>query len=215
MFKNLSFALTVSVLLSLLTGLGYSADQPSPAELKMREMLRNTMLQLRAAETEKINLETAQAELQKENDGLKKKSAALTKQLAEDKDASDKAIASLKEQLATRGNELADLSVAHSKLQAAFREKTAVAESTEKERSRLATELMLSQRTAVDHETKNRALFKLGKEILSRYEKFGLGDAITAREPFVGITRTKFENYIQDYGDKLAEQKVTPAPAAR
>ena len=59
-----------------------------------------------------------------------------------------------------------------------------------------------------DQQRKNRAMYQLGLEILKRYEHFGLGDAITAREPFVGTTRVKFENLIQDYGDKLAAQKI-------
>ena len=36
------------------------------------------------------------------------------------------------------------------------------------------------------------------------------GEALTAREPFVGVTRVKFENLIQDYQDKLADQKIKP-----
>jgi hypothetical protein len=45
---------------------------------------------------------------------------------------------------------------------------------------------------------------------LDRYEKFGLGDALTAREPFVGLTKVKFQNLVQDYQDKLSDQKVKP-----
>ena len=52
--------------------------------------------------------------------------------------------------------------------------------------------------------------YKTGSEILSRYENFGLGEAIVAREPFVGITRVKLQNLIQEYGDKLADQKIKP-----
>jgi len=48
------------------------------------------------------------------------------------------------------------------------------------------------------------------QEILHRYENYGLGDAILAREPFTGIAKVKFETYIQDHADQLADQKIKP-----
>ena len=71
-------------------------------------------------------------------------------------------------------------------------------------------EAILLQRKVTEHEVKNAAMFKLGNEILTRYEKFGLGDALASREPFVGVTRVKFQNLIQDFGDKLADEKIKP-----
>ncbi len=59
-----------------------------------------------------------------------------------------------------------------------------------------------------DQQRKNDALFAIGNEILSRYENFGLGNALANKEPFVGVTRVKFQNLIQSYQDKLIEQKI-------
>jgi hypothetical protein len=53
-------------------------------------------------------------------------------------------------------------------------------------------------------------MYRIGSEILKRYEGFGLGTAIAAREPFVGSMRVKLQNLVQDYADKLAEQKIKP-----
>jgi hypothetical protein len=61
-----------------------------------------------------------------------------------------------------------------------------------------------------DQRTKNAQMYQIGLEVLSRYERFGLGDALTVREPFIGVTRVKFENLIQDYSDKLADAKIKP-----
>ncbi len=47
-------------------------------------------------------------------------------------------------------------------------------------------------------------------DILTRYEKFGLGDALTAREPFTGITRVKLQSLFEDYQDKLVDQRIKP-----
>jgi hypothetical protein len=61
-----------------------------------------------------------------------------------------------------------------------------------------------------DRETKNLALFNLGNDILTRYEKFSLGDALGAKEPFTGISRVKLQELVQDYKDKISDQRVTP-----
>lgn len=86
-----------------------------------------------------------------------------------------------------------------------------MARTKEAERAKLAGDIILLQRHVADLETRNMALFKLGNEILSRYESFGLGTALTAREPFTGLTRTKLENLVQTYQDKLSDQTLAAA----
>lgn len=89
--------------LALLTGIAaHAAEQASPAELKMREALRNTMLQLRTAETERANLQAANTELTEKNKASEAKITALTKQLADEKTAADKATADLTDKVAQR-----------------------------------------------------------------------------------------------------------------
>jgi hypothetical protein len=56
-------------------------------------------------------------------------------------------------------------------------------------------------------------LYKLGNEILTRYEKFGLGEALQAKEPFVGVSRVKLQALVQDYKDKLLDQAITSGEA--
>jgi hypothetical protein len=53
-------------------------------------------------------------------------------------------------------------------------------------------------------------LFKTANEILTRYEKFALGEALLAKEPFTGIARVKLESQVQDYQDKIADERVKP-----
>ena len=78
------------------------------------------------------------------------------------------------------------------------------------ERAKLAADVIVLNRTTADQKTKNAEMFKLGREILLRYEKFGLGDVIGAKEPFVGTARVKLETYVQDFQDKLTDQKIKP-----
>ena len=52
----------LSLLLFLAIVPGLHAEAVSPAEAKLREALRNTMLQLRAVQADKATLQAAQAE---------------------------------------------------------------------------------------------------------------------------------------------------------
>ena len=94
-----------------------------------------------------------------------------------------------------------------------------LATKTEAERAKLAVEVIGLQRVVADRETKNLELYRTGKEILDRYENYSLGDALAAKEPFVGLTRAKLEELVQDYKDKLTDQRITigqpPAMAVR
>jgi hypothetical protein len=51
-------------------------------------------------------------------------------------------------------------------------------------------------------------MHKVGMEILDRYEKFGLGDAILAREPFTAAQRVKFQTLTQDFANDLTDARI-------
>jgi septal ring factor EnvC (AmiA/AmiB activator) len=91
-----------------------------------------------------------------------------------------------------------------------YEEYVQLANRTETERAKLAVQTAQLQRTVDDRETKNLALYKLASEILTRYENFGLGDALLAKEPFIGVSRVKLQTLVQDYQNKLRDQVVVP-----
>ena len=200
MKQSLRFLVAAGLLLPFAV---QAADAPT-AESKLREALRATTLQLRTAETDKSNLMAKQAESDQQIKELNSKVEALVKQAAEDKKSQDE----LNSKIADRDAELTSLRVDFAKSQEALKQASALAKTKEEQRAKLAGDGILLQRHVADLQTRNGELFKLGNEILSRYEKFGLGTALTAREPFTGITRTKLENLVQDYQDKLSDQTV-------
>ncbi len=83
----------------------------------------------------------------------------------------------------------------------------------EAERAKAAAQIIKLDRIVADQQIKNVQMYKVGTEILDRYEKFGLGEAILAREPFVGMTRAKFQTLMQDYQDKLVDQRISSSTA--
>jgi hypothetical protein len=199
---------TASVVV-LLSAAGFAAEV-SPAEAKLRESLRATMLQLRTAQTEKAAVEAAKAEAEQKVAEISEQLDKLTKQATAEKEAADKRVAELIDRVVARGNEVMQLQSDLAASQKAHKEATALAAKKEGDRAKLQSEKIVLERKVAEQQAKNGAMFKLGNEILDRYAKFGLGTAITAREPFVGLTRVKFQNLIQDYGDKLADHKIKP-----
>ena len=186
------------------------------AETRLREALRDTTVQLRDAQNQVVTLQAAKDQADKDNtdltakvDALTTQLAALTKQSADDKAASDKSIADLNAQVADLTGQIGRLNDSLAEWKNAYNQESQLATTTEAARAKLAVEAALLQRIVDDRELKNLELYKTGVEILTRYEKFGLGDAIGAKEPFVGLSRVKLENLVQDYKDKLLNQTVT------
>jgi chromosome segregation ATPase len=194
-----------------------TAQQPSAAEAKLREQLRTNLVQLRAAETEKANLQAAQATLETQNKSLAAELEAKTKQydtLAAESEAAQqqarKEIGELTGRLAEREADIAKHRVALEKWRLAHRQVTGVAQKKEEQSAAAAQKVVELERTLADRERKNVELYKVGEEILNRYARFGFGDALAAREPFTGINRTKLESLVQDYKDRLLDNVTTP-----
>jgi hypothetical protein len=186
-----------------------AADPTDTIETRLREKLRDTMLQLRdaetAAETERAALQAAQAQSADEKKVLTAKLEAITKEAAANSLAA-KAADNLKIQLARQDKEIAQLKETIESCQ----QTAELVRNKEAERAKLVDEAVTElERLVADRQVKNLALYKIASEILQRYEQFGLGDALRAREPFVGITRVKLQNLVQDYQDKLLNERTT------
>jgi hypothetical protein len=195
------------------SGLLQAADQANTVEERLRGQLRSTMLQLRDAQNQAATLQSAQAEDEKQKKALTDRVDELTKQAASDKDAATKTIADLNAKVTDQTTLINQMKDALDKWKEAYNKAVEVATTKEAQRAKFESQAILLQRRVENDENKNLALYQLGKEVLNRYEKFGLGTAITSREPFVGITKVKLENLVQDYSDKLMDQTVKPGAA--
>ncbi len=217
--KNILHSLLPLVALSLLSSGPLQADDAPQAttESRLRDALRNTMQQLQDAQGQVATLQATQAQSDKDNADLKAKVDALTaqiaslaKQSADDQAASDKTIADLKSQNGELTAQIAKLNEALAAWEKDDKEYIQLAKDKEEARAHMAVQVVLLQRTVDDRETKNLALYNLGNEILTRYEKFSLGDALGAKEPFTGLARVKLQELVQDYKDKISDQRVSP-----
>ena len=175
-------------------------------DAKVKETLRELALRLRTAETEQASLQAERAQLEQDKKALADKNDLAAKQA----DADKVTITNLTSKAAEQEAAINQTKDALAKWKAAYEQLNAAAQKLKTERDKAAGEDIIAERTVADREAKNRELYRLANEILTRYEKFGLGDALAAREPFVGVTRTKLENLVQDYSDKIAAARVRP-----
>jgi hypothetical protein len=192
---------------------GAAAEGPDPAEAmmkRMRETLRNTMIQLQTAQAETAALQAKQAESEAKIQELETKLTATIKQADADKANAGNIAKEQEAKMANQAQELAVLNETLSKWKVGYKQAAQVANSTEGKRAKLADKVIMLERQVADQRVKNRELYDLGKEILTRYEKFGFGTALVRREPFTGIARVKFETLIQEYGDKLVDGRIPP-----
>ena len=195
--KTKNYALLLTIAVGCLLAAPVNAD-----DARVKQMLQTLTGRLRAAETERNTLVSDKAQLEQEKKTLTGKVDALNKQVAEDKAKLDT--------LDAKQKELDDTKESLAKWKAAYEQIQTAARKSDAERSKLASESILLKRRVDDRERKNLELFKTANEILTRYEKFGLGEALSAKEPFTGITRVKLENQVQDYQDKIADERVKP-----
>jgi hypothetical protein len=184
------------------------ADQ-DPVIARLRDLLKTTLIQLRTVTADRDNLQAQVSDLQTQTDTLTKQVADLIQKSASQKIADTKTITVLKGQVSDQEDSIAKLQVSLDQWTASQKAALKLANDTEAKRAKLADLAIHLQRIVDDQKLKNQQMYKLGMELLDRYEKFGLGEALTAKEPFVGITRTKFETLIQDYEDKLVDQTIT------
>lgn len=203
-----------AVFFSLLLPL-HAAEPPDPS-VKLREQLRSVMLQLRTAQTDAANAQAAQAiadaknkelaaQLKKQEDST----AKIVKQTNTDKAAMQESIATLESKLADREKRILLLNETLEKWKVGYEKAAGIARTKEDERAKLAAEIIVNQRIIADRERKNIALFNLSNEILDRYEGYALGKALAAREPFIGTTRVKVENYVQGYKNKILDNRLS------
>ena len=189
------------------------AAQAQANEQRLRDTLRTATQRLQTAEAERATALAGQAERDEKVAALEAQVAALTKRSNEDQAAADQTIANLKGNLLKQEQEVARLATTLDKWKKAHQQISGLARHAEANRAQLNAANIELERKVTDRETKNLGLYTTGTEILERFSNYSLGRAISAREPFTGIAKAKLEEQIQDYADKLQDNKLAPVPS--
>ena len=203
-------ALWCSLLVALAVAAPLQAAEEEGLETKLREALRDTMLKLRDAQGQVAAAQAATIAAEEKIKELTSKNEALGKDLIAERKTSTNMIADLNTKLEERGTVITSLQSMLVKWKKSYSELTAFAAKKESERAKFEAKSLQLERRVGNLEVKNLEMYKAGMETLVRYEKFGLGDALLAREPFIGTTKIKFENLVQDLSDKLTNARTQP-----
>jgi chromosome segregation ATPase len=180
----------------------------NPAEQKMRETIRNTMIQLRDANAKIATVQAAQAESEEKLKELQGQLEELTKKSSAEKKAANETIDDLKTKLTASELQVNHLTESLAKWKLGYAKLAEYAKATEGKRAEIASKIILLDRRIAEQQVKNAEMYRVGNEVLDRYAQFGLGTAISAREPFVGITKVKLQTLFQDYQNKLTDQTI-------
>jgi chromosome segregation ATPase len=199
----------------------HAQQAQDPMLQRMRDAMKKLAQRITDAETQMVNAQAAQLQAEAALKEMTNRQEATAKelkaQLAQSKDYRDqtqKRLNDLETKLAQKEKSLQQYAEALEKWKQGFEQAKSIAQTKETERVEAMEKALQCERLSQQHERKNRELLALGQEILERYSKFGLGTALMAREPFVGSMRVKFQNYINDYGNRLKEARVNPPVSA-
>jgi chromosome segregation ATPase len=199
---------TTALLAAILLASAAASRAQEDETAKFREALRDTMLKLRDAQNQLAAAQAAQYAAESQAAELADKNKALAKELSDERNTSTNLISGLNKKLAERDASIAELQATLAKWKTAHTEIAKLATQRELQRQKLAAEKLALERKVQDQQFKNIEMYKAAMEVLGRYEKFGLGDAILAREPFTAAQRVKFQNLAQDFADQLTDARI-------
>lgn len=190
--------LTVVVVLSSLASVEAHADAESD---KLRDALRSATAQTRSLEDQRSALQAKVADAEREKAALTSQIAAAKAQVKEVEKTHREAVDEFNQRLEDRNQTL-------EKWKGAYEEAATVARTKDAERAKFEGEATAYKASTKSCVAKNTQLMKVGRELLRRYEGVSFGDIAVINEPLIGARRVEVQNILQDYDDKLLEQKV-------
>jgi chromosome segregation ATPase len=170
---------------------------------RLRDALRSATAQLRSLEDQRAALQARQTVVERERDRLQKENDAFKAQVKDAEQAYQKAVDDFNQRLGERDETL-------EKWKSAYEEAANVARTKDAERAKSVSEATALKASNKSCETKNAQLFKASDEMLTYFKSMNLLDALAVREPVFGIKRVELQNVLQDYRDKILDQKVKP-----
>lgn len=200
-------------------------------ESRMRDMLKQAVLQQRAAQDEsaalKIQLDALKAQLSQQaskpaapvaakSDEKLKQKLSLLEQTVEQL---NRQLTQVRQQSsASLKDSAAQLSAAQQLLQQSQSEKSRVEAACSSQltnqqnnTAQLQTQLQAVTQQLAASEQKNRSLVNISQELLTRYRDKGVLSALREKEPLTGLSRVTLETLVQEYGSKIRDQTQQPS----
>lgn len=196
--RHLRLPLSIAMVVVLST----AARAESEAD-RLREALRSTTGQLRTLEDQRAALQAKATAAEQERDRLRKQNEAYRAQIKEAEQAYRQAVRDFNDRIAERDETL-------EKWKSAYGEAATVARTKDAERSKFESEAAALKTSNKACEAKNAQLVKVGNEIANQYERMNPLEKVLDHEPLIGMKRVEHQNAVQDFRDKILDQKVKP-----
>ncbi len=183
-----------------------AAQEKSPEE-RLRDALRQSVEEMRAAQDQAAQLQAQLAAAQQERDAAKAAEAAAEQKLTAGA-AKPEQLAAAQAQLRAAAAENAQLRAAFGKMQAAYTEVVAVARGKSAEAAASGAGLADDARALETCKAMNTRLIATAEEILHVYQTFTFRALLMrSYEPVIGFAKVKLENLVQEYDDKIQSQE--------
>jgi chromosome segregation ATPase len=208
------WGLTLAILLCL-AGASLHAEASDKKDSREREALRRVQQQLVQAQGQVAALEQEKAKL---TEDLGKAQAA-SKTAEGQSVILQREVKAGKQQQSSQANELALVKAelnTTAQLLADTRkrldETTRALKQADSDKSNLEAVKTRNEREISACESKNMALYGLGRNLMERFENKSCGEILVQGDPFTGIKKVETENLLEEYRDKLDDQKIIKPP---
>jgi len=193
-----------------------------PKASREREALRRAQMQLQQVQGQISTLEQEKAQLGKERDQARKEARSVQARLrrserglADEKARGEqwvKEIEALKQDLASTRSRRAETESKLAETAKTLSQTQQNLARTEADKRALESVKARQEREIGACEGKNLKLYQIGRELMTRFEQKTCGEILAQKEPFTGLRRVQVENLLEEYRDKLDEQKLIKPP---
>jgi len=171
---------------------------------KLRAALRTAVMQQRELQNQIAGFQAADIAAKQEIERLK----SANQRTIADLDLEKKANATLKGEVERRDAVIVEAKAALEKWQKDFAQLIAALRKSEADNAKLTNKNTSLENLVEAQRRQNTDMYTAGMEILKRYENFWFGDALLAREPFVGNTKVKYQRLAQEGYDKIFAARI-------
>ena len=217
--RRLRFAVAC-IAASLVVPTAAWAQQDKTAERNARRM----QLQLQAAQQQLQEAQAARAKAEAERADVEKRLGGQTQELSRVQTAQRKAATSAKAMESARAEleataaglqkRVADQQRASDEAIAAKdREIARLTKTGEADRMQLQARHDEQSKLVGECTDKNQRLVRLNAELLDRYRRKGVVDALKQRDPLLGLSEVQMFNLVQDFRDKAEAERFVPGGA--
>ena len=214
-------AVSLAVLLGVV-GILSPAEAADKKSSREREALRRVQQQLSqvqgqvgALEQEKAKLTEDLSKVQASSKAVESEASRLQGEVKASKRqqlSATKELTLVKEELATAGQRLTETQKTLAETTNKLAETTRALQQSDSEKRSLEAVKVRNESDLSSCERKNVALYQLGRSLMARFENKTCGEILAQKDPFTGLKQVETENLLEEYRDKLDDQKWIKPP---